>query len=335
MRKENTLYNLIKSNGNLGEIALVLRPLQKGALEDWVLKVCIYKQAGVSTRIPEPDTLINASAVLGLVEIRKRKKNRVVSLSRLGKNIVRLKTVEKDRLTKQQGKIIFSIALEKMDIIDDVLSVINMFNIYQNGDFRISSNDNRINYLEDQILRLFQQLKIATYQNGNIIVEKKDKEWLIALISSIRETSIDELLDLLTLKRKYGIMAEDFVLRKEKERLVKIGRMDLASLVKKISDQNISAGYDILSFDGCKSSLIPDRFIEVKGSSNNQLVFYISKNEIQIAQKMQDKYWIYCVLGVGNPTNQKIEIINNPYKRIFQEKQFNIEPILWRISEKR
>lgn len=325
----------MKFNGNLGEIALVLRPLQKGALEDWVLKVRIYKQAGVSARIPEPDTLINVSVLLGLVEIKKKKKNRLLSLSRLGKNLIRFKTIEKDRLTKQQGKIIFSIAIKKMDIIEDVLSVINMFNISQNGDFWIGSNDNRINYLEDQILRLFQQLKIATYQSGNIIVEEKDREWLIALISSKREASIDELLELLALKRKHGIMAEDFVLHKEKERLIKIGRLDLANLVKKISDQNISAGYDILSFDGCKSSLIPDRFIEVKGSTDNWLVFYISKNETQIAQKMQDKYWIYCVLGVGNSPAQKIEIINNPYKRIFQEKQFNIEPILWRISEKR
>lgn len=334
MKQGKSLYNLIESNGNVGEIALVLRALQKGPLEDWALTACVYRQASVSVRIPEPKKLIKATLLLNLIEARNVKKKKAIYLTKLGRQFIKFKTLEKDRLTKEQGKLIFSVAVEKTDILEDILTIMNIFNLSQEGDFWVDGNDTRIDSIEGQILRLFQQLKIATYKDGNIVIKKEDKEWLFVLISSKHDVDIANLMDLLALKRKYGTMAEDFVLQREKERLVDCGRRDLSALVRKISDQNVAAGYDILSFNGNSLEDRYDRFIEVKGSVNDQLIFYISRNEVQVARKLQNKYWIYCVLNVGDIARQKIETINDPYKIIFQKKQFEIEPFLWRISKR-
>jgi len=334
MKKQENLYDLIDSIGNLGEVILVLSPLKTGILEKWVLKSCIYGQAGVSARLPDPDLLIDLSEILGLVEIQKNKKRVLISLSNLGNNLLKFRHIEKDRLTKQQGKFLLPIVIKKINILSDTLSLINIFNASPNGNLWISSSDKRIDALEDRVLRLFQQLRVAKYAEGNIIVEKDDKEWLISIVSSKLNIDIDNLLNLIDLEKRCGILAEEFVLRMEKERLIKSGRQDLAKLVRRISDQNIAAGYDILSFDGAKSHFSPDRFIEVKGTSNNQVLFYISKNEIEMARRMQGKYWIYCVLNVGSAKSKKLRMIKNAYKSIFQTRDFKVQPVLWRVCTK-
>jgi hypothetical protein len=195
----------------------------------------------------------------------------------------------------------------------------------------INKNDKRIDFFEERILRFFQQLKIAQYRESNILIEKKDARWLLATVSSKFNIDIENLLNILAIKRKYGMFAEEFVMQEERARLIGIGRNDLARLVKKIGDQNIAAGYDILSYDGLLSGYIPDRFIEVKGTSEGNVHFYITKNELEVAKKMRDKYWIYCVLNVGSQKKRKIEMINNPSITVYESKKFKVEPVLWRV----
>ena len=117
----------------------------------------------------------------------------------------------------------------------------------------------------------------------------------------------------------------------EKERLADSGRGDLADLVRRISDENVAAGYDILSFDGPESGVSPDRFIEVKGNSANQILFYITKNELEMARRMRNKYWVYCVLNVESIKSRKLEMLQDPYKSIFQTKKLEAEPVLWKV----
>ena len=66
-----------------------------------------------------------------------------------------------------------------------------------------------------------------------------------------------------------------FVLCFEK---VRIGH-PLCENIKRISEIDVSAGYDIVSFNSSQSQKL-DRFIEVKAISNNG--FYWSKNEFEI-----------------------------------------------------
>jgi hypothetical protein len=329
MRKNKTLYEFFDSVGNLGEVALALYPLKDGSLEKWVLKSCVYGQSGVSARIPNADLLIDLSVFLGLTDIKKRGKIIMISLTDVGRCLLSFKQFERDRFTKQQGKFLLSMVLKKVDISNDLISVINIFNTTSNGDLWVDYRDTRIGCLENRILRLLQQLGAAEYISGNIVIAKHEVEWLISMVSPNLYIDAGNLLDLLEIKRKHGELAEEFVLHKERERLINCNREDLSILVRKVSDQNIAAGYDILSFDGKDSDIFHDRFIEVKGTTGNQVSFYISKNELETARRLRDKYWIYCVLNIE--TTKKLIMLRNPNKTVFKNRNFTVEPVLWRV----
>jgi hypothetical protein len=331
MRKNKTLYDFFDSVGNLGEVALALHPLEEGTLEKWVLKSCVYSQSGVSARIPNADLLIDLSIFLCLTDIKKVGKTTMISLTDTGRHLLSFKQFERDRFTKQQGKFLLSMVLKKTDILNDLISVINIFNTIPNGDLWVDSHDTRIGCLENRILRLLQQLGAAKYSDGNIVIAKHEMEWLISMVSPNLHIDTVNLLDLLEIKRKHGELAEEFVLHKERERLINCNREDLSILVRKISDQNIAAGYDISSFDGKDSDVFYDRFIEVKGTTENQVLFYMSKNELETARRLRDKYWIYCVLNIETIRSKKSIMLRNPYKTIFQNKNFTVEPVLWRV----
>ncbi|MBD5484393.1 MAG: DUF3883 domain-containing protein, partial [Lachnospiraceae bacterium] len=72
-----------------------------------------------------------------------------------------------------------------------------------------------------------------------------------------------------------GAMAEEFVLNYEHQRIT---NLELASKIRIISDVDVTAGYDIISFDSNQSTRY-DRYIEVKATSKNG--FFWSVNEYE------------------------------------------------------
>ena len=95
--------------------------------------------------------------------------------------------------------------------------------------------------------------------------------------------------------RKLGAQAEHAIVEFEKQRLRKLGKFAQAELVKRISAINVSAGYDIESFNGDTDAIFPNRFIEVKATQGTEIRFYWSFNEIRVAKKKKNSYWIYML----------------------------------------
>ena len=85
-----------------------------------------------------------------------------------------------------------------------------------------------------------------------------------------------------------GEKAELYVLSYEKERI----GPPLCQSIRRISEIDTSAGYDIVSFNSCESQE-PDRFIEVKAVSSTG--FFWSRNEYEIAKLKGDMYYLYLV----------------------------------------
>jgi hypothetical protein len=109
--------------------------------------------------------------------------------------------------------------------------------------------------------------------------------------------------------KKIGDQGELIVKKMEIEHLKSNGKRDLAANVKRISKENVSAGYDILSFemDGT------EKYIEVKSTSNspsNVANFIITDNEYRKAKEL-DNYYLYIVFEVKS-TEPKIWKIKNP-----------------------
>ena len=132
-------------------------------------------------------------------------------------------------------------------------------------------------------------------------------------------------LSLEQLKRQFernelaGEKAELFVLKYEKKRL----GLPQCERVKRISEIDVTAGYDIVSFDSLQSQE-PDRFIEVKAVSSAG--FYWSNNEYKIAKLKGDMYYLYLV-DIGRIYEQDYvpEIIQNPAENVMDSEEWFVE----------
>ncbi len=170
------------------------------------------------------------------------------------------------------------------------------------------------------------QLKALTVvQDGSGSLEINEKyEAIFTKVQkkAHQKISLERLKKQLELQEIQGETAEVFVVEYEKTRL----RSSVhASNVKRISGVDVSAGYDIVSYeDGM--SVQYDRFIEVK-SFLGQPHFYWSKNEIEIATLYGEKYYIYLVDAEKATETEYIPIIiRNPAKIVIESDSWLMQP---------
>ncbi len=91
--------------------------------------------------------------------------------------------------------------------------------------------------------------------------------------------------------RKLGKAGEEFIVRLERQKLIGVGRDDLAEKVRWVSDlDGDGAGYDIRSFDAGGQ----ERLIEVKTTNGAaKTPFYLSRNEHETAELRPDVWRLY------------------------------------------
>ncbi|MYL44609.1 DUF3578 domain-containing protein [Virgibacillus halodenitrificans] len=121
-----------------------------------------------------------------------------------------------------------------------------------------------------------------------------------------------------------GTLAERFVYEQELAR-VEVSNKSLIKRVVWIAQDFDGLGYDIESLfdDGSP------KYIEVKGTSLNtgKITFYLSRNELEKAKLLEDKYILVLVSNVGtNKTAKIIKEIINPARNLFS----SLEPIQYR-----
>ena len=124
-----------------------------------------------------------------------------------------------------------------------------------------------------------------------------------------RKKSLDHLIHDLEKKAEFGKAAELFVMEFELKRLK-------TKKPKRISEADVSAGFDILSFETDKSERF-DRFIEVKAIGKD-ISFYWTKNEKSKATLWGKQYYLYLVDLNQVKGNHKYEptIIQDPANAI-------------------
>lgn len=113
----------------------------------------------------------------------------------------------------------------------------------------------------------------------------------------------------------------------ERDRLVRVGRPDLAAKVERVSLNDSSAGYDIKSFDEDGVEIL----IEVKTTKSDVYSpFYISQNEIKVASINHDNYYLYRVHSLDLKNNScDIYIKNGSVEDIF-----DLEPVSYKAKVK-
>jgi hypothetical protein len=146
------------------------------------------------------------------------------------------------------------------------------------------------------------------------------------------ELSLSQLKERLAAQELAGREAELFTLEYERNRL---DRHDKVSKVAMISDFNVGAGYDIISFDSVHSDNL-DRYIEVKSCSDSSLQFYWSENEIETARLKKDNYYLYLVerQKMKNPGYVPY-VIQNPYHEINESGLWSQYPSVVKVRKNR
>jgi len=130
-----------------------------------------------------------------------------------------------------------------------------------------------------------------------------------------RRIGIGELEKSLEQKQIYGAEAEVYVLAFEQKRLATHSGFEN---IERISEYDVGAGYDIVSFDKLESDEL-DRFIEVKSFSGTPS-FHWSRNEIDVARFKKGQYFIYLVdRDKMNEVDYIPTIIQNPYERVLAD----------------
>lgn len=134
-----------------------------------------------------------------------------------------------------------------------------------------------------------------------------------------RTLTQNDLLQQLEKQRIDGELAELFVLDYENKRLASAGKK-----AKRISQIDVAAGYDILSFQESSSNEY-DSFIEVK-SYHGKPHFYWSENERITSKALADRYSLFLV-DIEKVSEQEYQplIIRNPYNNL-PEDSWIIEP---------
>lgn len=134
-----------------------------------------------------------------------------------------------------------------------------------------------------------------------------------------KQLSLEQLKRQLEKKEHAGEKAEVFVFEYERKRL----GQPLSEKVRRISEIDVTAGYDIVSFDSNQSQE-PDRFIEVKAISNAG--FYWSRNEYEIAKLKGNTYYLYLVnLNRIVEQDYSPQMIKNPAINIMDTDEWFVE----------
>jgi hypothetical protein len=143
-----------------------------------------------------------------------------------------------------------------------------------------------------QLLIDFNVLKVhPTNEINNLIINTRYKKIFDKVILpeiKKRKIGIEEFTRSIEQQQIYGEEAERFVLKYEHNRL------DGIKEIQWVAEYTVNAGYDIASFETINDKE-PNRFIEVKSYDGVKPYFFWSRNEMEVAKRKLNEYWLYLI----------------------------------------
>lgn len=165
-------------------------------------------------------------------------------------------------------------------------------------------------------------------EHGEIcLTDYYESDFTAQLRSRKKKFTLEELMQKQEEQSKRGLEAEEFVLGLERSRLP--GK---AFKIKRISDIDVSAGYDIVSYADSDSEVY-DRFIEVK-CYLGQPHLYWSENEADVAKIKGTKYILCLVdyLKISEP-GYVPDYIPDPYSVIFDDESWMVNTASYKVQK--
>ena len=101
--------------------------------------------------------------------------------------------------------------------------------------------------------------------------------------------------------------------------------------MRHVSRRDVGAGYDIESVTVLLRGEYEARYIEVKAVSSEDLNFFWSANEIEVAKELGTTYYLYLVpvSKRGKLDLAKLKTIQDPYTKIYQRRRKLDNSTVW------
>lgn len=287
--------------GELSRLLYVFRRLNRKSIGIRELVELTDRTAGSGYRYPKPLPALGLALGLGLVH----QSGSSVMLTRRGELFSKRFAANPIDLSIEQGKLILGILLDESEVRRRVEGLVARFAEGPDGSLQAHAVLVEGSIEDRQTAILLQQVGALEYRDEMFFVRTEFEEILPFDLISVAKLDEETLWKRLEAQRLRAKAAEEFVLEFERLRLVNLGRADLAELVIRISAVDVSAGYDIKSFEVDGSP----RYVEVKSSTGIKVRFEWSIHERATATETTKQYWIYFVPVVHTLPNVSESII--------------------------
>lgn len=278
------------------------------------------------------DLTIKYCKYCGLLSIKAKN----ISLSALGHKFLSANKQNYFEITEAQKQLIVERIVFRGAWSNHARELFEHFSVNEkNATYELSTVEISLPKNLTNTIHLFKYLGILKEQELLIHVIKKYSQLVYELTADSKAITEQQLEKILMENRKLGAQAENAVVEFERQRLLKLGKVAQASLVKRISIVNTAAGYDIESFDGNSDDIFPNRFIEVKATTGNEIRFYWTNNEKEVAKKKKNAYWIYMIIEFNEDSLEQAKpiMIQNPEISIPNRSYLTIQAHTFLIKE--
>lgn len=186
------------------------------------------------------------------------------------------------------------------------------------------------------IRNFFMQLHILDYDSTDAKYIIEDY-FVVERLASNEGHHVSEknLKKIQNMKEKIGRAAEEAVLEYEKARLSKFPRV--ADKIEHIAIKDVSAGYDIKSYERHEEGGFTPRLIEVKAVSSWDYHFYWTRNEIEASRLSSTDYYLYLlpVYSKNEFDLKNMKQIKDPFTNVYNNNKVwtpTIETISYAFS---
>ena len=185
-----------------------------------------------------------------------------------------------------------------------------------------SYNNGEFNYESENLLhRLLSEIGIIlSSDKGHFLSEGLFRH----AKSEIPQKYVNE-----TENEEIGKFAERVIFKIEYNKLSK--KSDYLKYLEHTSLKNDRAGYDIKTFDPTDKK---EFYLEVKGTTAPSTEFFITSNELNMAQKLGRQYKIIVVRGINLENNSYDDIIEIPNPATTLHKQYSMSAEVYRVTGK-
>ena len=303
----------------LGSINLVLASLSTGPRDKEPTVRALLMRSGVSGGLVNPRDCLRFTTELGLVD----QTHGEVRLSALGQELLTAASWPPyNLLTEEQGRRLLHELMQRPDFATPLARLLRKMRRRRDGSLDIVPRSVSLRRDETQCLHALQSMYAVRYSAGVLIMAPAAYQAMIDFLGTSAVVSEEELLRVLELQRARAVAAEYHIVDLEMERLTRGGRQDLAGLVDRIAARDVTAGYDIRSFELDGS----DRFIEVKSSTGTPIRFILSRNELRFLEEHDSVAWIYFVPRVHELPALSHHIVAIPNPSGWINERANTEP---------